>query len=122
MKRRYTHIGKCIFCKCEEPKVSFFHRPHILPKSMGGEIIGVDICDECNKYFGSSDILIKEPPKWSIEVCVKEIIGIARYLFLKHEKNTKYKSRFFNIWESKHTIEIKNRNLFFKDSVFSAPV
>lgn len=118
MKKRYTHIGKCIFCKCEEPEVSFFKRPHILPKSMGGEIIGVDICDNCNGYFGCSDTLIKVPPRWPVEVCVKEIIGIARYLFLKHEKNARYKSKFFNIWESKHTIDIIHTNLFSKDSAF----
>lgn len=30
---------------------------------MGGTIIGADICDDCNEYFGSSDELILSPPR-----------------------------------------------------------
>lgn len=31
----------------------FSHRPHILPDAVGGNELGVDICDECNSYFGT---------------------------------------------------------------------
>lgn len=42
---------------------------------MGGDTIGVDICDECNSYFGTP---IKEMPG-SIEEAVKDVFGISRY-------------------------------------------
>ena len=62
-RKTYTNKGVCIFCGKSVPEVTFNHRPHILPKSMGGTIIGADICDDCNEYFGSSDELILSPPR-----------------------------------------------------------
>lgn len=50
---------------------------------MGGNIIGVDICDECNHYFGSPDALIANPPRFAVEVCVKEIMNISQHFFSK---------------------------------------
>ena len=58
MKKAYIKTGTCIFCGKSYPAVSFYTKPHVLPKSMGGDIIGVDICDKCNKYFGLSLIHI----------------------------------------------------------------
>ena len=56
---------------------------------MGGNIIGVDICDECNHYFGSPDALIANPPRFAVEVCVKEVMNISQHFFLKHFKKQK---------------------------------
>jgi hypothetical protein len=42
-RKIYTNKGICIFCGKSVPEVTFNHRPHILPKSMGGTIIGAGL-------------------------------------------------------------------------------
>ena len=111
-RKTYTNKGICIFCGKSSPDVTFYNQPHILPKAMGGEIIGVDICDDCNKYFGSSDYLILNPPRFGVEVCVKEVMNVARHFFLKQFKKQKekLKSMLFNYYDSKKLLEFKRRN------------
>lgn len=79
---------------------------------MGGTIIGADICDDCNDYFGSSDELITNPPRFAVEVCVKEVMNISRHFFLKQFKKKKEKlsSMLFNYYDSKKLLEFKQRN------------
>ena len=79
---------------------------------MGGTIIGFDICDDCNEYFGSSDELILSPPRFAVEVCVKEVMNISRHFFLKQFKKKKEKlsSMLFNYYDSKNLLEFKQRN------------
>ena len=40
---RYINVGTCIFCKRQEPEVTFRTRPHTIPQKMGGKNIGVDV-------------------------------------------------------------------------------
>lgn len=109
MKKTYINKGICIFCGKSVPEVTFKNQAHILPKSMGGDMIGVDICDECNHYFGTTDSLISTPPRFAVEICVKEVMNISRHFFLNRGKQ-KLKSTFFNYFDSKKTLICKNKN------------
>ncbi|MFV0501909.1 MAG: HNH endonuclease [Bacteroidales bacterium] len=105
---KYINKGICIFCKRDSNQTSFTEKAHTMPKSLGSESIGVDICNECNHYFGEPDLL--STPNLCIEVCVKEIFGLTKHL-LECEKgleNKKLKSRYFEFWKSKNKIVIKN--------------
>ena len=111
-RKTYTNKGICIFCGKSSAEVTFYTQPHILPKAMGGDIIGVDICDDCNHYFGSPDSLIPAPPRFGVELCVKEVMNIARHFFLKQFQKQKEKlsSMLFNYYDSKKLLEFKRRN------------
>lgn len=110
-RKTYTNKGICIFCGRSSPEVTFYTQPHILPKTMGGDIIGFDICDECNHYFGSPDSLIPVPPRFAVEVCVKEVMNISRHFFLNRGKQKeKLCSMLFNYYDSKKALEFKYRN------------
>lgn len=68
-KKEYVHTGECIWCKRKKPFVTFYNVPHIVPKALGSNDIGIDICDDCNNFFGkctqqnktiSNDLAFKE--------------------------------------------------------------
>lgn len=40
--------------KRKNRKFHFENKPHVLPRSLGGNEIGFDICDDCNAYFGKA--------------------------------------------------------------------
>lgn len=111
-RKTYTNKGICIFCGRSSPEVTFYTQPHILPKTMGGNIVGFDICDECNHYFGSPDSLIANPPRFAVEVCVKEVMNISRHFFLKQfkKKNEKLSSTLFSYYESKKILKFRQQN------------
>lgn len=109
MKKEYENIGTCIFCGKSVPEVSFNNKPHILPKSMGGYVIGVDICDDCNYYFGSPDTLISIPPKPAFELCAKEVMNVFRHFFIKQRKE-RLKSVFFSYYHEQRTLKFRERN------------
>ena len=56
MRRTYTNTGKCIWCGKTSPEVTFYTEPHIVPHSLGGSEIGVDVCDDCNHFFGKATL------------------------------------------------------------------
>ena len=107
----YTNKGQCIFCLRGKFETEFTEKPHTMPKSLGGVSIGVDICNECNHYFGEPDLLSN--PQLNIEVCVKEIFGIIKVLLnCLRDNNQKQvrknlKSIYFEYWKSKNKIVIK---------------
>ena len=111
MKKTYKNIGKCIFCKRSEPEVSFRTRPHTIPQTMSGRSIGVDVCDECNHYFGTVDVQIQ--PHMAVETCVKEILNVTQYLteMTKAQSEGKelpyLKSIYFAIFQKEHVIRFK---------------
>lgn len=105
----YINKGICIFCGRSFPEVTFENQPHILPRSMGGDVVGMDICDDCNHYFGTTDSLIPTPPRFAVELCVKEVMNISRHFFLNRGKQKqRLKSILFNYYESKRTLVYKN--------------
>ena len=111
MKKSYKHIGTCIFCGKSEPIVTFYHRPHTLPKSMGGRTIGFDVCDDCNCYFGTPDMTVE--PHLSIEVCIKEILNVTDYLTRMNTAQLEgkllplLKSKYFSIYQSEYLVRFK---------------
>lgn len=104
MLKSYVNTGKCIWCGRSRPEVSFFNEPHILPRSLGSNELGVDICDYCNHYFGTAQ---KNVP--SIDLAFKEIFGAFRTFGNNLNEHT-YKnisSVFFEYRHSQHRIIIK---------------
>jgi hypothetical protein len=98
----------CIWCNRKEPDVPFLKKAHTFPQSLGGDSICDNVCDYCNHYFGSPQA---QSP--AIEVILKEILNISKYLLLHHinevPKNKRYKSEYFNLnWEKK-SIHLKPR-------------
>lgn len=100
-------MKKCIWCLQSEVITSFNNKAHTFPQSLGGKNICKDVCDNCNKYFGSPQ---NNSP--AIEVVFKEILNISKYLLLyqtNFQIKKRYKSEYFNInWEKK-SITIKPR-------------
>lgn len=110
----YIREGKCIFCGGDKNTTSFNTKPHILPHSMGGEIVGVDICDECNHYFGTP---IHGMPG-SIEEALKDVFGVSQYFMLlttKYNNNPPHNfylhSRWFEYRHSKRQLKLKQHVL-----------
>lgn len=105
MRRTYTNTGKCIWCGKTSPEVTFYTEPHIVPHSLGGSEIGVDVCDDCNHFFGKATLGVP-----SIDLSFKEIFGAYRTFGNNLDENThkKFSSAFFQYRHSQHKIIIKN--------------
>lgn len=86
---RYKRKGICIWCGKTEPETSFECKPHIMPDSLGGEELGVDICDECNHFFGTAPKGKLHIP--SIDHAFKEVFGAFR-MFSRNLNSQSYKS------------------------------
>lgn len=103
---KYINRGKCIFCGKGEKETTFNEKPHTIPRSLGGNHIGFDICDKCNHYFGEPDKAVK--PSISVENSVKEIIGITKKL-LYEDDIPKLKSIYFSYFASTHIIRLREK-------------
>ena len=105
MRKSYVSTGKCIWCGRTVPEVSFYTEPHILPHSLGGDEIGLDVCDECNHYFGTATRGIP-----SVNLSFKEIFGAFKTFGNNLNEHTyeKYSSAFFQYRHSQRRIIIKN--------------
>lgn len=114
-KKNYIEKGVCIWCLMKEPEITFKIEPHTISRQLGAQMIGFDICDSCNQYFGKVDKNLKFP--MSVELAFKEIMNIMRILLKGLDENTykTLKSTYFNYFHSKKTIQI-NRN--FKNNPF----
>ena len=106
----YINKGTCIFCGKDVTQTTFKEKPHTMPKSLGSINIGVDICDECNHYFGQPDDFVF--PKLCIEVCVKEIFGLPKALLNRKDNSERLKSIYFEYWKSKRKIVLKSHFKF----------
>lgn len=79
---------------------------HILPKGLGGEETGFDVCDECNHYFGTAE---KGLP--NMDLVFKEVFNISKLLCSNDRNENSYKnfsSLFFRYYYSKNKIVIKD--------------
>lgn len=86
-------MKKCIWCSKTENYTTFNKLAHTIPKSLGGKLICENVCDSCNEYFGK-----KEFGKPAIEVALKEVLNISKYLLLtqhKEQKLKRFKSEYF---------------------------
>ena len=99
---------KCIWCGKTEPEASFETIAHVLPKSLGGQEVVDDVCDECNHYFGTA-------PKGKyggpcMDHAFKEIFGAIRMFSgnLTPESYKTFHSAYFSYRHKDHLIKIKN--------------
>lgn len=104
MAEKYLKTGQCIWCGDKEPNVTFDTKPHIMPRSLGGNDIGFDICDDCNAYFGTATL-----NKPNIDLVYKEIFNAYRFFSSNLDKDSykKFNSIFFTYKHSTHTVRIK---------------
>ena len=102
--KTYTNTGICIWCGKKHPEVSFQDKPHILPQSLGGEEIGLDICDDCNHYFGTAT-----QGKPSIDMVFKEIFNSYRFFSDNLTENSykNFSSVFFSYRHNQGKVIIK---------------
>ena len=113
----YIAKGQCIFCKrTKEDTATFKEKAHTIPESLGSSNIGVDICDDCNHYFGQPDPTIYRPVL-GVELAVKEVLGVQRALLRRDQNAPRLKSIFFEYWRKKNTFKFKNRFLY-SDNTF----
>lgn len=106
-KSKYIHDGKCIWCGREEPTVTFESKPHILPKSLGGSEICIDVCDECNSYFGSAE---KRLP--AIDTVIREIFESYRLFGTNYYKDKSFPKKFTFFHYNLKTGRLKLKNTF----------
>ena len=113
----YIAKGQCIFCKrTKEDTATFKEKAHTIPESLGSSNIGVDICDDCNHYFGQPDPTIYRPVL-GVELAVKEVLGVQRALLRRDQNAPRLKYIFFEYWRKKNTFKFKNRFLY-SDNTF----
>lgn len=109
-------IKCCVWCKETEGEVSFNDEAHSIPKSLGGKNICINVCDNCNHYFGN--INNKLP---SIEETIKEVFYISRITLIDRNKIGKnrliprIKSTYFNIDIEKGKMSLKTKFLLEKE-------
>ena len=108
-KKKFIEKGECIWCLEKEPKVTFNIEPHTISRQLGAQMIGFDICDSCNYYFGKVDKTLEFP--MSVELAFKEIMNVMRILLGDLNENTHktFRSIYFRYYHSKSTIQI-NKN------------
>ena len=101
----YIHDGQCIWCGKRSPEVSFNTIPHILPKSLGGNETCVDICDDCNHYFGTPANGLP-----SIDVVIREVFELYRLFGTNYYKTHKLSKKFvfFHYNQEKKKVKLKN--------------
>lgn len=104
---KYIYDGKCIWCGRKDPIVTFESKPHILPKALGGNELCVDVCDECNHYFGTAE---KHLP--NIDLVVREIFEAYRLFGTNYYENKKLPKKFTFFHYDIKTGKIKLKNTF----------
>lgn len=77
----YINKGTCIFCGKDVTQTTFKEKPHTMPKSLGSINIGVDICDECNHYFGQPDDFVF-PKRMFFQTMAK----VVKFRFIVNKK------------------------------------
>lgn len=106
-KIEYIKRGKCIWCLQSKPDVTFFTKPHTIPKALNSHNIGFDICDSCNSFFGSDNN--SEKVTFSIDKIFKEFFNVHKFLLTnKKDSNSwkKFKSQFFNYYHSSNLLKL----------------
>ena len=114
--KKMEKMKECIWCSRTEisKDTTFNNKAHTIPKALGGKQICENVCDSCNSFFGSPK---KEFKGTSIEIALKEVLNLSKYLLLQQidqpPKNEKFKSQFFNLnfltSSNKYSIETKPR-------------
>ena len=98
-------MKKCIWCSKTENTVSFNKKAHTIPKSLGGIHTCENVCDNCNEYFGN-----KESGLPSIEIAIKDILNLSKYLILTQDNNKpkkRFTSEYFKFNIEKKTLKFQ---------------
>lgn len=99
-------MKKCIWCSKTEKIVVFEKLAHTFPQSMGGKNVCENVCDDCNRFFGN-----KESGFPAVEIALKEVLNLSRFLLLSQEKDLKvvgrFKSEYFNFNPNNRSIKFK---------------
>jgi hypothetical protein len=101
-------MRKCIWCSKDEHSATFTSIAHIVPKSLGGNQICKNVCDDCNHLFGN--YFNKYP---GIDTVIKETFNITRWRMLHGtsgiDKNSsmRFSSIFFKVDFEKGKMELK---------------
>lgn len=107
-KMNSINVLKCIWCLLNSTQTTFRNKAHTMPRSLGGNRILENVCDECNRYFGTPK---KDLP--SIEIAFKEPINFSRFYLLSNIKKKnlkkKWKSQYFHADWDKGRIKLKTR-------------
>lgn len=89
--------------------MTFNKLAHTIPKSLGGKDICINVCDDCNHFFGMH---YQGSP--SVETVIKETFNISRVRLLdtqndigKNKPMIKFSSIYFNVDLNKHKIDLK---------------
>jgi len=103
MRKEFIKTGKCIWCGRGKPEVTFYEKPHVLPRSLGSTEIGFDICDECNHTFGKAKMGMP-----SMDLTFKEIFNAYRFFGQNLNENSykNFKSVFFTYRHKEQKIVI----------------
>lgn len=110
--KQYIHTGECIWCKRSHPNVTFYTAPHIVPQSLGANEIGIDVCDDCNHFFGSAS---KTTPNTNL--VFKEVFNASKSSLGERPKSkVKYSSAYFHYDLTTGQIKLKKT---FSVSVFT---
>lgn len=105
MIKEYMHSGQCIWCGKTKPETTFKSKPHIIPEALGGQEIGLDVCDQCNSYFGTATQGIP-----NMDLVFKEIFNATKFSMSERNANSwkKYKTIFFRYEHKRSTFVIKS--------------
>ncbi len=98
---------RCIWCSRTKRSTSFNSKAHTFPRSLGGQNICDEVCDECNHHFGKPSLL--EP---SIEIVLKEVLNFSRYYLLQplgEYRLPRYKSEYFSVDWKNNKMKLKPR-------------
>lgn len=100
---------KCIWCSKSDNAAKFDKPAHTIPQALGGKRICVNVCDDCNAFFGTH---YKGYP--SVETILKETFNISRTRFLLAEKEIgknkamgRFTSIYFKVDLVKHKLDLK---------------
>jgi hypothetical protein len=103
------YMKRCIWCNRTSEKISFNKKAHVIPQALGGIEICDNVCDDCNKFFGS-----KTPEGPAIEEALKETFHISRVRFLavdgeigRNKAITKPDSLYFKVDLAHHKVSLK---------------
>lgn len=107
--KTHSRMRACIWCRFDEPRVTFMNKAHIVPQALGGKRICANVCDACNAHFGNRDSQIP-----AIEETIKETLGITRAMFMhshggvgKNKDLSHYRSRYFKLDFTRRAITTK---------------
>lgn len=105
MHNKFIHTGKCIWCNRSFPDVSFLDAPHIVPRSIGGTELGIDVCDECNHFFGTAG---KGSPL-NTNTVFKEVFNASLHSLRDNVRlKSKYGSAYFHYNKKLGVIKLKS--------------